>query len=419
MSTGSQGYCLVLGGGGAKGVYHIGVWRALRELGIQVDAFIGASIGAIIAAFLAQGSGEVLEQIGRTITVDNVLDLPREFTEHGAVKLDFGSLLSIPELFRSTLGNRGLDTEPFRQFLASRLDEQAIRQAGKDFGIVTVNVSDLKPREVFIEDMERGAVIDYLMASSAFPGFKQPRIDSKSYVDGGVYDNIPYAMARKRGYRHIIVSDISGVGRTRRPQIEGSVTVYIKNSIDMGGILNFDREFLESFMLLGYLDTLRAFGRLIGYTYFVEPDSSAEADYASQTPIDLPELPARMRYDRRKLLVALECAASILGVERIRAYTYAQLVAAVAERRLTVDKKIAEALSGARGRPATLARALRAAVMKRRFDECPYYYYRLIGGIFSNSAGAMLEGALVSLTPELPVGAAWLEASGAGLDRSD
>ena len=37
-----SGYCLVLSGGGAKGVYHIGVWRALKELGIGVDAFVGA-----------------------------------------------------------------------------------------------------------------------------------------------------------------------------------------------------------------------------------------------------------------------------------------------------------------------------------------------------------------------------------------
>ncbi|RKX97983.1 MAG: hypothetical protein DRZ90_04450, partial [Spirochaetes bacterium] len=57
-------YCLVLSGGGAKGVYHIGVWKALKELGIQVDAFIGNSIGAVISAFLAQGLDEVLEVIG-------------------------------------------------------------------------------------------------------------------------------------------------------------------------------------------------------------------------------------------------------------------------------------------------------------------------------------------------------------------
>ncbi|MDA3955463.1 patatin-like phospholipase family protein, partial [Oceanispirochaeta sp.] len=57
-------YCLVLSGGGAKGVYHLGAWKALSELGIEVDAFIGNSIGAIVAGFLAQGQTRALENIG-------------------------------------------------------------------------------------------------------------------------------------------------------------------------------------------------------------------------------------------------------------------------------------------------------------------------------------------------------------------
>jgi predicted acylesterase/phospholipase RssA len=50
-------YCLVLGGGGAKGVYHIGVWRALKELEVPVEAFVGNSIGAIMGAFMALDKG--------------------------------------------------------------------------------------------------------------------------------------------------------------------------------------------------------------------------------------------------------------------------------------------------------------------------------------------------------------------------
>ena len=51
-------YCLVLAGG-AKGVYHIGAWKALQEMDVKVNAFIGNSIGAIIAGFLAQGEYKV------------------------------------------------------------------------------------------------------------------------------------------------------------------------------------------------------------------------------------------------------------------------------------------------------------------------------------------------------------------------
>ena len=57
MPTTSEKFCLVLGGAvrcgavrcGAKGVYHVGVWKALKELGIEVGAFVESSIGAVIA----------------------------------------------------------------------------------------------------------------------------------------------------------------------------------------------------------------------------------------------------------------------------------------------------------------------------------------------------------------------------------
>jgi NTE family protein len=425
MDAEREGYCLVLGGGGAKGVYHIGVWRALRELAIPVDAFVGASIGAIMAGFLAQGLDEALEEIGRTITLDSILALPRELTEGGEVKLDHGTLASVRDLFLSTMAKRGLDTSPLRNLLVARLDEGAIRTGGKDLGIVTVNVSDLEPREVFIEDMEPGALVDYLMASAAFPGFEQPRIEGKSYSDGGLYDNVPYAMARKRGYRRIIVSDISGAGRNRRPQIEGSDTVYIKNSIEMGGVLDFDRKFLDSFAKLGYLDTMRVFGRYAGYSYFVEPESAAEAarGFAAEAgpgssggAKPLPSLaagiqfPERMRYDRRKLLLFLECAASVLDVDRVEAYSYGSLEKAIQTRLAEVEARMASAKAAAGG--GSLAPVLREAVTKLRLDECPYYYHRLVREAFPNSTRKTLERILIGLHPELPAGVAWLEASG-------
>ncbi|MEN6364667.1 MAG: patatin-like phospholipase family protein [Rectinema sp.] len=406
MELERENYCLVLGGGGAKGVYHIGVWRALRELGIQVDAFIGASIGAIIAGFLAQGSDEALEEIGRTITVENILALPEELTRNGEVKLDRDSLAGAREFFSSLLGKRGLDTDPMRRLLSGRIDEKTIRNSGKDLGVVAVNLSDLVAREVFVEDMEPGTIIDYLMASATFPGFERTEIEGKKYLDGGIYDNVPYAMARKRGYRHIIVSDISGMGRAKKPQIDGTVTIYIKNSIDMGSVLDFNREFLDSFLFLGYLDTMRTFGRFIGYSYFVEPDSAAEKAFIPHPSVAASEFPDYMRHDRRKLLLSLECAASALGVERIRAYSYESLAAAIEFRKMAVESKIAEteARSGLR----TLAPALREAVTKRRFDECPYYYYRLIGDAFQKTPGSLLRKALVGFYPELPAAAAWI-----------
>ncbi|HWP68261.1 MAG TPA: patatin-like phospholipase family protein, partial [Rectinemataceae bacterium] len=402
-----KGYCLVLSGGGAKGVYHLGVWKALKELGIDVQAFIGTSIGAVIAGLLAQDSDDTLDDLGDSITVDSIIALPETFTEEGKINISRDSLSKAQELFRSVMENKGLDTSPLRRLLLSRIDEAEIRKSGKDLGVVTINLSNFKPREMFIEEMEEGTIIDYLMASAAFPGFHQPVIEGKKYMDGGIFDNIPYGMARQRGYRRVIISDISGLGRNRRPEIEGSLTVYIKNSINMGGVLDFDRQFMKDFERLGYLDTMRIFGRLKGYSYFIEPDKEAEEVFAVARNGEagtLPAFPKAMLHDKDLLLKYLECAVLIVEVPRIRDYHYGDLSAAIAGKKAEDEKVIADLLKGGADMRAAIVAMLRESVTSRSFKGSPYYYYRLIEEFAPKTAGAMLRKALISFFPELPAG---------------
>lgn len=66
------------------------------------------------------------------------------------------------------------------------------------FGLVTVCLSDKEAKQVFIDEIPKGELIDYLMATSSLPVFKRAKIDNKSYLDGGVYDNCPVEMLEKR-----------------------------------------------------------------------------------------------------------------------------------------------------------------------------------------------------------------------------
>jgi NTE family protein len=411
-----SGWCLVLSGGGTKGVYHIGVWKALKELGIKVEAFTGASIGAIIAAFLNQGLDAEIEDFIHTVGIDSIFSLPPELREEGALKVDAASISALHGVFRNFVERKGLDTSPLRGFLESHLDEAAIRASGKDLGIVTINTSDLRPREVFIEDMEEGKLVDYVMASAAFPGLQRPVIDGKKYIDGGIYDNIPYAMARKRGYRRLIVSDISGAGRNRKPDVEDSLTVYIKNSMELGGIFDFDREFLEDFSLLGYLDTMRTFGRFDGRSYFVEPEPKAEAEFAEAVLAGAPlgmgagklPFPDQMAYDRKSLLCCLECAGSILEVGRLKTYTYAELEEEIIRRREVEERRLAEHLSHEKESLSAIAAALREAVAEKKFDHCPYYYWRLADELLPRRTARVVKKALMGVFRELPAGLSYL-----------
>ena len=410
-----SGWCLVLSGGGTKGVYHIGVWKALKELGIEVDTFVGASIGAILGAVFCQGADEGLEELVEGIGLDAILALPKEIEAGEGIKLDAAALSAAPMLLKSIVEKKGLDTSPLRELLASRLDEACIRRSGRDFGIVTVNLSDFKAKEIFIDEMEPGSLIDYIMASAAFPGFQNPVIHGKRYLDGGIYDNIPYAMARKRGCRRLIISDISGAGRNRRPEIEGSMTVYIKNSMEMGGIFDFDPGFFKKFARLGYLDTMRTFGRYEGWDYFVEPEPEPdpEPEPKASTPGLEARLPERMAQDPRPSLCRLECAASILEVDRLRPYTRAQLDSAVrAKAEAESSLLTSPGLGGDQSLPARIE-ALRHAVSERSFDRCPFHYWMLAGQILPRRTASVVRRALESIFPALPAGLAVL-----GIDAS-
>lgn len=81
------------------------------------------------------------------------------------------------------------------------IDEKKVRNADKDFGIVTINLSSKKPMELFIEDIPRGKLIDYLMASSYLPVFKKEKMDGSIFLDGGFYDNLPVNMIVKKGIK--------------------------------------------------------------------------------------------------------------------------------------------------------------------------------------------------------------------------
>jgi NTE family protein len=378
----NKDWCLVLSGGGAKGVYHLGVWKALKELDIEVNAIVGTSIGALAAALLAQGADDALEVLVGSLSLDSIVALPPELFRDGRWTLDRGAWSAARSMLTAAVDRGGLDTSPLRRLLDERIDEAAIRRSGVDLGLVTVNLTDLAPRQVFLDAIAPGQLVDYLMASSAFPGFEMPVIDGKRYLDGGLYDNIPYALARDRGYRRIIVSDIAGPGRNRRFDGTGAVTAFIRASIRMGGAFDFDREFLDSFQTLGKLDALRCFGALEGQTYFLEPGASTrEADRA------------------------LEAAASVLEVPRIARYTRAELEAQLTLRR-TEAEGVVERLLGGSGQ--LDLRALVSEGAWEAFQGGPYVLSRLLEELFPGRAGRTLRRSLARLNPGLEAGAAFL-----------
>jgi NTE family protein len=426
---GKEPYCLVLGGGGAKGVYHAGVWKALRELDVQVNAFIGNSVGALIAAILVQGDDQALEEFADTIDLGAVLDVPDELVENGRLTLRRGKLPLLGLFTRDILKHRGIDTSPLRHLLESHVDEERIRRSKADFGLQTFNLSDMKPEGKFIEEIADGTLVEYVLASSALPGFVAPIIQGKKYVDGGVYDNVPYRMARRRGYRRIIAVDLSGPGVTRRPDIRGTETVYIRNSIHLGGALDFNRDTLNELRRLGYLDTLRAFGRLTGYRYFVEGNQRLEQKFLTilsgadgrplirdfltshnhevdqVSPYDIRRVfPREMGSEKLLLLALLDCTAHFMDVPRIQAYSYGDLIEAIQVKKAQVEQTIERDMETNSHRAATriskgIESMVKGALKREDLDRSPYYYFKLLDYLLKEKTKRLLKARLSGFFP--------------------
>ena len=243
---------LVLGGGGSRGAYEIGVWQALKELGIRIDMVYGTSVGAINAAMVAQGDVDLTAELWKELETDMVFDMAPDSKPADYVK--------------EIVVNQGAGTGPLHGLLTKYVDEQKVRSSGLDFGITAVSVPDMTPHHLRLSDIPEGRLVDYVMASaSAFPALHAYEIEGKNFIDGGYADVLPAGMAIEDGAKNIIAVDLNGYGIVNKENLEKAESlVYIKSGEDLGFQFIFDRENTVRIMKLGYLDCLKAYGVLDG-----------------------------------------------------------------------------------------------------------------------------------------------------------
>lgn len=256
---------LVLSGGGTKGAYEVGAWRAIRELKIPLRGIAGTSIGALNAALFLSSDLKQIEDIYRNIKLTDVLPVGNEIDPDKDV-FDPSNLLAIT---REYFIQRGLDNTPLRKMLETHLNIDRIYDSPLDLGIVTFDVKSREPLKLFKEDIEKDRLVDYLLASANFPIFKTQNLGRKRFLDGGLYDNMPFNPLIERGYTHLIVVDINGIGLTRKVENPDKVCLkMISCSEDPGGTFEFNRDRIVSNLKIGYLDTMKAFHKLFGNYYF-------------------------------------------------------------------------------------------------------------------------------------------------------
>lgn len=259
-------YALVLAGGGTKGAYQIGALKALKELGVEIEAISGASIGAINGAIIAQGDLDRLEDLYNHIKLEDILEL----SDKNKIKSneDIFSAKNMYKIMREVIKEKGISNIALRKTLDKYLDVNKLYKSKIDFGLVTFDMENKNGIELFKNDIKKEEMIDYLLASAAFPIFKPQEINDKKYLDGGISDNMPINLLLKKGYNNIIVVDITGMGRIKRNTYKGGIFKIIKPREDLGSTFDFNHDNISKNIKLGYLDTMKSFHKLVGNDYY-------------------------------------------------------------------------------------------------------------------------------------------------------
>lgn len=272
-------YGIVLEGGGAKGAYQIGAWKALREAGVRIKGIAGASVGSLNGALICMDDLEKAEDIWKNIEYSQVMDVSDE-TIKALKKKDFKAL-NMQEILNSGfqfIKDGGFDVTPLKNLIAEVVgDESRIRESDRELFAMTYSVSEHKELAVDVKSGEEGSVKDMLLASAYFLAFKNEKLGGKRYRDGGGFNNVPLGVLLDKGYEDIIVIRIYGWGFdsekvTKIP--DGANVYHIAPRQDLGGILEFDKKQSRKNMTLGYFDAKRFLYGLAGRIYYIDAPGS-------------------------------------------------------------------------------------------------------------------------------------------------
>jgi len=261
---------LVLQGGGAKGGYQVGVWKALKELGIKIGGVTGTSIGAINGALIVQDKFEEAYNLWYNVDPRLVIkDDPEIYQQLINRDIDIKNMQMYFEYIKKIIKQKGLDIEPLKDLIEKEIDEECIRSSDIDFGLVTVSLSDWKPMELFAKDIEEGKIKDYILASSFLPGFKPQTFDGKKFLDGGFYDNLPINLMAEKGFKEIITVELNTIGIEQPIKNKALVIRRIRPSGDVGRLLEFNKDRSRNNLKMGYLDTMKSYGKCHGSAYYL------------------------------------------------------------------------------------------------------------------------------------------------------
>lgn len=274
---------IVFGGGGGKGAYQIGVWRALREAGLdsKIDAVSGTSIGALNGALFCMGDLKRATKVWSSITPEQVLtrqDIHSRFEallhyEQGVCADGWFSNAGLKKLIDENIDPRVLKNGA-REFYvtAARLRKHPlfydyVKKHAQDSlltraaSLLAIRLFSYQTTPVYFDIRRQKASLipDILLASSAIPLiFPDVTIEGHEYIDGGIEDNVPITPLYQRGIRKLLVITMEERDKTCTSCFSDAQIVHInleESALrNFTGTLDFNAQNAKKRMEQGYLD---------------------------------------------------------------------------------------------------------------------------------------------------------------------
>jgi len=222
---------LALGGGGARGLAHIGVLKVLERENIPIDLITGTSMGAIIGGVYALKKDiSAIEKIAEKYSKISEFNIDFSFSEKERKDKPFflkkmSDFLKKGYILNLELRRKYIDEgEGIKKIIKDLVGDKAFTDTKIPFAVVA---ADLVKGEKVI--LNQGKLFDALLASSSIPGMFPPVIlDKKILVDGGIVDVVPIQAAQSLGANFVIGVN---VGQTikKRVEFDNAVEIFFRS----------------------------------------------------------------------------------------------------------------------------------------------------------------------------------------------
>lgn len=240
---------VVFSGGGAKGAYSIGVWKALNDLNVleKVKVISATSIGAINAVLAVKGDIDAGINFWNNIRRADIAPM------------------KIREIRKMIIRGSLFDKYAIDYLLESNLDMNLLMKSDIDILVTCTNIKYVFPKkEVYsLKDYDKETIKDIIISSCCIPlAFKHHKINDKGiYFDGGIVSRTPIEALKKRRFDKIVVIHLDKFGRFNRLKYRGENVKNIYPSKYLGGILmgtyGFIPELNNKRIMAGYNDAIK------------------------------------------------------------------------------------------------------------------------------------------------------------------